>query len=295
MPKSFIAAALVAAVLFPAAARAAEIPKPSIHVGSIYATKVGSGPKSLVLIPGLGCGPWTWEGFIAKLAPEYTAYAVTLAGFDGTAPVTGPARFDGYVRSLARLIREQHLDRPVIIGHSMGGELALRLGETEPSLPRGIVLVDSLPLFPPLQPGETMEGRRTSSQAMTAKMKSASPNDYAASETAAVAALVRDPATAKTVAERTLKSDRDTVADSAYELATTDLHGDLGNVTAPVLVLAAGDNGYPLAGTRAFYAQQYHDAPTATVTVIPDARHFIMLDQPETFSTAVLGFITGLK
>lgn len=294
MPKFVIAAALVAAALFPTAAPA-EIPKPSIHVGSIYATKIGSGPKTLVLIPGLGCGLWTWDGFLAKLPPEYTAYALTLAGFDGTAPVPGPARFAGYVQSLARLIREQRIDRPVLIGHSMGGELALRLGETEPTVPRGIVLVDSLPLFPPLQPGETMEARLTTLQAMVAKMKSASSAAYAASETAAVAAMVRDPAMAKSVAERTLRSDRDTVADSAYELATRDLHGDLGNVTAPMLVLAAGDNGYPLAGTRAFYAQQYRNAPTAMVTVIPDARHFIMLDQPEAFSAAVLGFITGLK
>lgn len=295
MPKLFVAAALAAAALFPTAAPAAETPQPSIHVGSIYATKIGSGPKAIVLIPGLGCGPWTWEGFLAKLPPEYTAYALTLAGFDGTAPVPGPARFDGYVQSLARLIREQRIVRPVLVGHSMGGELALRLGETEPTVPRGIVLVDSLPLFPPLQPGQTMEARRSSSQAMGAKLKSMSSAEYASSETTAIAAMVRDPAMAKTVAERTLRSDRDTVIDSVDELATTDLYGDLDKVTAPTLVLAAGDNGYPLDGTRAFYAQQYRDAPTATITVIPDARHFIMLDQPDAFSTAVLGFIAGLR
>jgi pimeloyl-ACP methyl ester carboxylesterase len=295
MRTPIVAAALAAAALFPAAATATGTNQPPIHVGSIYATKTGSGPRPIVLIPGLACGPWVWERFLAAVPAEYTVYSVTLAGFDGTPPVAGPARFEGYAQSVARLIREQHLDLPVIVGHSMGGELALRLAETEPHLARGIVAVDAFPMFPPLRAGETLDARKASSQAMTARIKSQSNEDYASGESAAVATMVRDAETAKVVARHSLTSDRDTVADSAYELATTDLHADLGKIVVPVLVLAAGDNGYPATGTQAFYAEQYRGATTASVTVVPDARHFIMLDQPGAFSAAVLGFITGLK
>jgi pimeloyl-ACP methyl ester carboxylesterase len=220
---------------------------------------------------------------------------VTLAGIDGTPPVPGPNRFDGYVQSLAGLIASQHLAHPIVIGHSLGGSLALRLAETQPALPRAIVLVDSLPLFPLLTPGESMDARRTQMEQFSARMKAMSSDDFAKSEHAAIARMVTDPATADMVTQKVLSGDRDTIAQSAVELGTTDMKPDLGKISAPALLLTAS---YPTQSdddTKAFYAAQYGGLKNLMVQTVPNARHFIMLDQPAAFASSVMAFLTSLK
>jgi pimeloyl-ACP methyl ester carboxylesterase len=50
----------------------------------------------------------------------------TLAGFAGTPPIDTPL-FPTVRRELAEYIREHHLDRPIVIGRSLGGMLAMAL------------------------------------------------------------------------------------------------------------------------------------------------------------------------
>ena len=292
--RNLVAIAALGAALIPCASQAENLPP--IHVGSIYATKIGSGATPLVLIPGLGCGPWVWKTFVSSLPTNaYTIYEVTLAGFDGTPPVPGPARFEGYAQSLVTLIHRERLARPFIVGHSLGGELALRIGETEPSLARGLVIVDAFPMFPPLAPGETLDARRAQWKTIAVQMKSSSDADFAASQRKAIAQMVIDPAVADDVAQRSLKSDRETVIDSAAEIATTDLAPNVGRLSAPTLVLGETSAGFSLDATQRFYEQQYAGVKNLNVTIVPNSRHFIMLDQPDAFRTAVMQFMATLR
>jgi pimeloyl-ACP methyl ester carboxylesterase len=291
--RHLIAIVALVAALIPCASKAAN--PPPIHVGSIYATKTGTGATPVVLIPGLGCGPWVWRAFVESLPPNtYTVYEVTLAGFDGTPAIPGPARFDGYAQSIVTLIRNERLARPVIIGHSMGGELGLRIGESEPSLVRGLVIVDAFPMFPPLAPDETLDARRTQWKTIVAQMTAESDADFAASQRKAIAHMVTDPATADDIARRSQTSDRQTQVESAAELATTDLGKSLAQLSAPALVLGASSSGFSIDATQKFYEQQYAGAKNLSVTIVPNSRHFIMLDQPAAFRTAVLQFMASL-
>ena len=289
--RSAFAAALFAVLGAGAQASAAT----TIHSGSLYATKTGTAKDAVILIPGLGCGAWVWDDTVKALAKDHTVYAVTLAGFDGTPPVAGPTRFNGYADSVIALIRSEHLERPVVVGHSMGGEIGLRVAAEAPDLVGGLVIVDSLPMFPPLRAGETMDDRKAAFAKVVAGLKAQSDADYAATESKAASQLVTNPDLAQTVTTQVLKSDRATVADSLYELSTTDLHPELSKITAPVLVLAAGDNGYPTAATTQFYTAQYAGTPHVTVTTIEHSRHFIMLDQPAAFEAALAGFLADRK
>ena len=97
-------------------------------------TTKGTGPINLVLIPGLACDASVWDEFMTRNADKYTMYAVTLPGFGGSDP---PAKapqgiygtwLENAVTAVHRVIQEKKIANPVIMGHSMGGHLALRLG-----------------------------------------------------------------------------------------------------------------------------------------------------------------------
>jgi pimeloyl-ACP methyl ester carboxylesterase len=278
----------------PAPATPQAIPMPApIHVGALTAWKYGSGKKTLVLLPGLGCGAWVWDATVAALQSKYTIYTVTFAGFDGTQPVK-PPYLPAFAEAVRSLIQAQKMQKPILVGHSIGGDIAFMVGIADSSALSGILAVDSLPIFPPLQPGETLASRGTNAKQMGAGLLNQSADEYAAGTREAVGMMVTNPATAAGIASRSLSSDRATVAGSAAELASTNLAQDLPKITVPVLVLAAA-SAYGPEATAGFYRAQYAGAPTVTVRAIPNSRHFIMYDQPAAFLAALTTFVDGLN
>ena len=112
----------------------------------------GARGRPVILIPGLEGGSWVWQRTIEQLQKHHVVYAVTLAGFDGVpAPREGGNLLDRADASLLKLIRQHKLDKPVLVGHSLGGTLALRFAGEHAQLLGGVVAVDGLPIFPGME------------------------------------------------------------------------------------------------------------------------------------------------
>ena len=84
---------------------------------------------------------------LRRFSPDHRIYALTLAGFDGRAPVAAPM-IDKVVADIARFIEARRVDRPILIGHSLGAFIALRLGVEHAKLIGGLVTLDGYPVFP---------------------------------------------------------------------------------------------------------------------------------------------------
>lgn len=106
-----------------------EVPPYSFRVG-----RAGSGPP-LVLIHGLGGSSDWWQRNAGAFAAHDAVYAVELNEL--------PIRFDEIASVLARWI-ESAIGQPVhLVGHSMGGHIAVHLATLRPDLVRSLVLVSS--------------------------------------------------------------------------------------------------------------------------------------------------------
>jgi pimeloyl-ACP methyl ester carboxylesterase len=98
----------------------------------MFAAKLGSGPPVL-LVHGLGAHSISWRDTAAALAQGHTTYAVDLLGFGRSPAPSGFAcTMAAHAESLVRLITARALEDPVLIGHSMGGGICLRLAELVP-------------------------------------------------------------------------------------------------------------------------------------------------------------------
>src|SRR3546814_2115520 len=121
------AAASVSALVPPAFAGPTRLASSRISV-----VVQGSGPD-VVLIPGLTASRDMWQGTVAAM-PGYRYHLVQVAGFAGT-PAGGNA--SGKVvapvaAEIARYIDEANLRTPALIGHSMGGTLAMMIAARHP-------------------------------------------------------------------------------------------------------------------------------------------------------------------
>ena len=84
------------------------------------------------------------------------------------------------------------------------------------------------------------------------------------------------------------KSDQTTVANAFAELMGKDLRPDLGKITVPVLVVAAGDShGEPRDKIEAVWHAQIDAIPHHELQVVDGAKHFVMLDKPDAFYALV--------
>jgi pimeloyl-ACP methyl ester carboxylesterase len=119
------------------------------HLGNYQ--KRGNGPLSMILIPGAAFDWRVWESFMARNEDRYTMYAITPAGYGGTAPPPMPEKPDefsgqewtrGLCDALIDLIKTEKLDRPVLVAnHYLADNYALRIALDHPDLVRGVVVI----------------------------------------------------------------------------------------------------------------------------------------------------------
>ncbi|MGC4054409.1 MAG: alpha/beta hydrolase [Paludibaculum sp.] len=137
----------------------------------------------MILIPGLQSAGAVWDTTVAHFKDRYECHVLTLAGFAGQPPLPDSEPLLKTVRDqLSAYIREKKLAKPVIVGHSLGGFLALWMAESEPELTGPIVIVDSLPFLPAAwMPGASVESMKPQAEqmkGMIAGMKSEAWSNY---------------------------------------------------------------------------------------------------------------------
>ena len=106
----------------------------------------GSG-KPLVLIPGLGNTAHVFDKFAPKLSAAYHVYGITRRGFgDSSAPTPaggGTYAADRLGDDVLAVLEALKLNRPILAGHSLGGEELSSVGSRHPEKVAGLVYLDS--------------------------------------------------------------------------------------------------------------------------------------------------------
>ena len=284
------------------ASSAAQSQSP-IQVGTLQVERHGDHGQPVILIPGLQGGSWVWEGTIARLQRDHVVYVVTLAGFDGVpAPAGGGNLFDQANASLLRLIRERKLDQPVLVGHSLGGTLALRFAGEHAALLGGVVAVDGLPVFPGMERVEAAQ--RTAMAAQTqAQMAAMTPEQFAAQARRYMQNTgVIDAQLAARLAPLNARSDVKASAQYMAEVLAFDGRAGLKQAKLPILEISpynAPDFTHPPmimseAQKIAYYQGLLGGAPNAKVVSISPSRHYVMFDQPVKFQQALDAFLQSL-
>jgi pimeloyl-ACP methyl ester carboxylesterase len=253
----------------------------------------GSG-RPMILIPGLSCGGNVWDSVVTHFKDHYQCHVVTLAGFAGQPAIGEP--FLAQVRDeLDKYIRDNKLQQPVIIGHSLGGFLAFWLGATKPEDVGPIIAVDGVPYFPALNdPNATPESAKPMAENMRAMYKKQTSEQFAVSNRAFLAGMITDPNEVIRVTALSGKSDPNAVGQALYEILTTDLRPMVKAIQTPVLLIGATAS-IPNPGEKRVAEENYR-AEVATVlhhkvVFAPKARHFIQLDEPDFFIQEVETFL----
>ncbi len=253
----------------------------------------GQGPD-VILIPGLGSSRDVWARQVADLRVTHRVHLVQLAGFAGRpAPNAAGEVVAPFVEELARYIEANDLDRPAIIGHSMGGFSGLMLARRHPERVGRLMIVDALPFYSAMfGPQVTAASVEPQARAMRDQIIAMDDAMFAAQQNIGVQRLVKTEARRAEVVTWTVASDRRTFAQAMYEVMTTDLRAEVAAATTPITVVYAFDPAMgPEAMIDGLYRGAYASAPQVSFARIDGSFHFLMLDQPDAFAAAVQSFL----
>ena len=140
----------------PAPSEFIELRGQLVHLRDEGPRHTGAGsPPPLLLLHGTASSLHTWEGWARALRSQRRVVSVDLPGFGLTGPFAGEYERDNYhadalARFVVDLLQERGIERAVIAGNSLGGEVAWRTAHAAPARVAALVLVDSLgPAFVP--------------------------------------------------------------------------------------------------------------------------------------------------
>lgn len=253
--------------------------------------------SDIIFIPGLGSTGMAWRSTADQLDDRYRVHLVTVRGFGETdiganvsGGLAGPAAAE-----IERYIREQNIQQPAVIGHSLGGQIAIRVAADLKGRVGRVMVVDSAPFFPALVDARVTAQQieplaRLGYQALMLFGDQALKNQ--------VAALGGDLGLAGDMVFGGLGlqgGDRRVLAQGLYEALTVDLRRRLTEITAPVTVVYGWtpDTRSPRNRLEGLYRYGFSNLQRpARFVRIEGADHQVMIDQPQRFQAAVAAFLS---
>lgn len=260
----------------------------SFSVQSFSVQRTGNGKQAVILIPGFACSGDVWRQTVDTLHSDCTCYVLTMPGFAGTAPEENPS-FDNWTEQIADFIRSENIEKPILIGHSMGGGLALKIASTYTNLVKSIVVVDALPCLAAIY-NPNFQTKKISDEEFTKmgiRLLGMDDEQFRRQAYISATSLTTDSLRYDDLVKWSLSSDRRTYTKMYYDYSNVDLRPAIKNISVPTLVLLE----HPFKKIVPVIEQQFGNQPNLKLEYANKGLHFIMFDDWEWYIQHIMDFL----
>ena len=248
--------------------------------------KSGKGKQSIIFIPGFASSGDVWKETKANFEKEFTCYTFTMAGFAGVQPQPN-ASFKNWETEIVNYITDNRIEKPIIVGHSMGGGLAMAIASDYPELISKIVVVDALPCLSALRdPSFTLQ-QNNNCTPMINQISDMSETDFLQMQKRNMAMLMADASKQEEAISWSIKSDRKTFSEIYCDFSNTDLRDKIEAIKCPSLILL--ESGF--ANYKTSIEAQFVHLKTANFQYATKGLHFIMYDDTAWYLAQLTNFI----
>lgn len=249
-------------------------------------SKTGKGKQAIIFIPGFASSGNVWNETKANFEKEYTCYTLTMAGFAEVKPQPNPS-FENWKNEIANYIKTNKIEKPILIGHSMGGGLALAIAADYPELICKIVVVDALPCLSALMDSSFKSKENNDCSPMVNQMTVMSDTQFYDMQKQTMPRLLADASKLEMVVDWSVKSDRKTFAQIYCDYSNTDLRDKIAAIKCPSLILL---ESY-FVNLKPAIESQYKNLKTANFQYANKGLHFIIYDDTAWYLEQLNNFI----
>jgi N-formylmaleamate deformylase len=265
----------------------AEVPKYS------FAVRIVGNGKPMILIPGNKGSADTYNEVVAHYKNRYKCYVITLAGFAGQPPSGAHDHLLLKQRDdIIRYIINKHLYKPVLVGFSFGGGLAMWIACTQPNLIGLFIDIDGTPFdaavdVDHLDKDSLIKADVARYAKLLIKDKQYWRKRDSAFHTPAsnkegfiyLQKLVSDTSRIAEIMKWDIASDFRSSVLMNLEADTLDMRENIARIKSPILLLGSWQ-GYDVIKTKAGgekrYREQFAKAKNITIAFSENGKHFLM-------------------
>ncbi|MFE3323868.1 alpha/beta fold hydrolase [Streptomyces sp. NPDC059176] len=244
----------------------------------------GHGP-ALVLVHGHPFDRTMWAPQLASLSRTHRVIAPDLRGYGASSVVPGTTLLADFATDLLALLDHLGVQRFVLGGLSMGGQIAMECYRLFPERITGLVLADTFPA------AETAEGRAARNAAAD-RLLAEGMRGYA-DEVRDMMVAPYNPEVSATVHRMMLAAPPEGAAAALRGRAERpDYRELLTTVAVPTLVVVGRDDAFtPVADAEAMHAA----LPDSTLCVVEGAAHLPNMERPDAFDAALRAYLERLN
>jgi pimeloyl-ACP methyl ester carboxylesterase len=240
--------------------------------------------QDVILIHGFASSPQVWSNVLPALNGK-RIHTVTIHGLAGAkSPTNTPAAFlPAISNEILTYIAQEQLNKPVLIGHSMGGLISLLAASKNSEAIGQMILIDSLPFYSELlDPKATKDSMAPMAFMTQMGLLNMNNHMFTQQATSTIALLNDKPENRARLLEWSQRSNRQVYAQMIFELLQFDARPYLGNIAVPSTVIYSHKSTMPwsLDQITAIYKRQYQSLQGVSFKPVENSLHFIMWDQP---------------
>ncbi|WP_324024686.1 alpha/beta hydrolase [Maribacter sp. BPC-D8] len=234
----------------------------------------------ILLFPGFTCTGDVWNETVSELSKNYECHVFTFAGF-GDVPAIEKPWLPKIKDRVVEYISENKLDNAVLVGHSLGGALALWMAADGNSY-KELIIVDALPSTGALMMPDFKSEYMVYDSPYNKQLLAMNDTDFEAMVQQMANSMTKEQSNLERIKDWMIQADRETYVYGYTDLLKLDLREDLAKINTPVTILAATEP-YGLEMAKSTYELQYKALTEYTIEFANGSSHFIMYDQPQWF------------
>ncbi|WP_299318538.1 alpha/beta hydrolase [uncultured Maribacter sp.] len=245
-----------------------------------FEVKVTGEGDPILLFPGFTCTGEVWNATVNELSKNYECHVFTFAGF-GDVPAIEKPWLPKVKEGILEYVSQNKLENPVLLGHSLGGALALWMAADGNSF-KELIIVDALPSTGALMMPDFKSEYMVYDSPYNKQLLVMSDSDFEAMAQQMANSMTKEKSNQEIIKNWMIQADRETYVYGYTDLLKLDLREDLAKINSPVTILAATEP-YGLEMAKSTYDLQYKALKEYTIEFANGSSHFIMYDQPQWF------------
>lgn len=276
-PRRFTPATVLLLICAAVACALPAAADPSAAAGDQVVENRGEG--EMVLIHTVGSSAAVWDGVAEKLRLGYRVWTFELPGH-GDTPTVPDLTIDSAAELFGAYLAENDIVFPVVVGHGMGGMIAMRYAFLHPNDIRKLILIDAGP-------------RQMASPAQKVDIARRLTTDYDEFIAGYFLGVCRVDSIADGLVDQALRTDRASLTQLLMSSFDYDVTADLHLQAVPILVIGSAMM-FPDTSTegvnRMLDMLGFADARTISTKTMPHNGHFMMLENPVYLASIIAAF-----
>lgn len=243
----------------------------------IHYVNYGKGREALVLVHGWTTNLEFWRDQVSDLAKRNRVIAIDLPGHGQSDKPQIAYSMELFARAVDAVLRDAHVDRAVLVGHSMGTPVVRQFYRKYPQKTLAIVIVDGA--LRPFGDRKMMEG-------FIAGFRGPNYKDAGGKMLAAMSGPLLSVENQERIKASFLNTPQNVLVSAMEGMADDSIWGQ-DKINVPVLAIMAKSPFYP-----ADIEQGYRGiAPNLDFQMWEGVGHFLMMEKPKQFNDAVIAFL----